>query len=241
MFGQARMAWQPRGTSRRPWRGTKSASATIWSCTSSMGSSSRRSRRARACADLFVSARSSAGSQRPHQHVCFVCTAAGAAAVSSAHQESSCGLDPGRVGSASCGTCACCVPTSFLGHAGRGQAAEPLTWHGPGASRATLSRAEAPQAFSPFNVVAWHGNYAPYKYDLARFCPLNAVAFDHPDPSVFTVLTCPSAVPGARSAGPATRRPAARAAGCGEVLCPCWRAALLASRCLCCGYSRSHH
>lgn len=53
------------------------------------------------------------------------------------------------------------------------------------------------QAFSPFNVVAWHGNYAPYKYDLARFCPLNSVAFDHPDPSVFTVLTCPSAVPGA--------------------------------------------
>ena len=46
-------------------------------------------------------------------------------------------------------------------------------------------------------MVAWHGNYAPYKYDLARFCPLNAVAFDHPDPSVFTVLTCPSAVPGA--------------------------------------------
>lgn len=56
-----------------------------------------------------------------------------------------------------------------------------------------------PQAFSPFNVVAWHGNYAPYKYDLARFCPLNAVAFDHPDPSVFTVLTCPSAIPGAVS------------------------------------------
>ena len=46
-------------------------------------------------------------------------------------------------------------------------------------------------------MVAWHGNYAPYKYDLARFCPLNAVAFDHPDPSVFTVLTCASAVPGA--------------------------------------------
>jgi hypothetical protein len=35
----------------------------------------------------------------------------------------------------------------------------------------------ATQAFSPFNVVAWHGNLAPYKYDLARFCPLNAVAF----------------------------------------------------------------
>jgi hypothetical protein len=33
------------------------------------------------------------------------------------------------------------------------------------------------QTFSPFNVVAWHGNYAPYKYDLARFCPVNAVSF----------------------------------------------------------------
>ncbi|KAL6770098.1 hypothetical protein ACKKBG_A33590 [Auxenochlorella protothecoides x Auxenochlorella symbiontica] len=54
----------------------------------------------------------------------------------------------------------------------------------------------ADQNFSPYNVVAWHGNYAPYKYDLSRFCPMNAVAFDHPDPSIFTVLTCPSAIPG---------------------------------------------
>ncbi|KAG1652959.1 hypothetical protein FOA52_008495 [Chlamydomonas sp. UWO 241] len=52
------------------------------------------------------------------------------------------------------------------------------------------------QAFSPFNVVAWHGNYVPYKYDLNRFCPINAVAFDHPDPSIFTVLTAPSPIPG---------------------------------------------
>jgi homogentisate 1,2-dioxygenase len=52
------------------------------------------------------------------------------------------------------------------------------------------------QSFSPFNVVAWHGNYAPYKYDLARFCPMNAVAYDHPDPSIFTVLTVPSGTPG---------------------------------------------
>ena len=50
---------------------------------------------------------------------------------------------------------------------------------------------EAEQSFSPFNVVAWHGNYVPYRYDLAKFCPVNAVAFDHPDPSIFTVLTCP--------------------------------------------------
>ena len=50
----------------------------------------------------------------------------------------------------------------------------------------------ARQSFSPFNVVAWHGNYVPYKYDLSRFCPMNSVAFDHPDPSIFTVLTVPS-------------------------------------------------
>ncbi|GAB4820865.1 hypothetical protein N2152v2_007911 [Parachlorella kessleri] len=54
----------------------------------------------------------------------------------------------------------------------------------------------AEQSFSPFNVVAWHGNYTPYKYDLSKFCPVNAVSFDHPDPSIFTVLTCPSPIPG---------------------------------------------
>ncbi|CAK0749149.1 hypothetical protein CVIRNUC_001888 [Coccomyxa viridis] len=59
---------------------------------------------------------------------------------------------------------------------------------------------EARQDFSPFNVVAWHGNYAPYKYDLARFCPVNTVAFDHADPSIFTVLTCPSHIPGTATA-----------------------------------------
>ncbi len=45
---------------------------------------------------------------------------------------------------------------------------------------------------SPLDVVAWHGNYAPYKYDLKTFAPINAVLFDHPDPSIFTVLTAPS-------------------------------------------------
>jgi homogentisate 1,2-dioxygenase len=45
---------------------------------------------------------------------------------------------------------------------------------------------------SPLNVVAWHGNYAPYKYDLSRFNTINTVSFDHPDPSIFTVLTSPS-------------------------------------------------
>jgi hypothetical protein len=45
---------------------------------------------------------------------------------------------------------------------------------------------------SPLDVVAWHGNYAPYKYDLARFNTLGSVSFDHPDPSIFTVLSSPS-------------------------------------------------
>jgi homogentisate 1,2-dioxygenase len=49
---------------------------------------------------------------------------------------------------------------------------------------------------SPLDVVAWHGNYAPYKYDLRNYCPVGAVLFDHPDPSIFTVLTAPSGSPG---------------------------------------------
>ena len=47
-------------------------------------------------------------------------------------------------------------------------------------------------AQSPLDVVAWHGNYAPYKYDLRNYCPVGAILFDHPDPSIFTVLTAPS-------------------------------------------------
>ena len=49
---------------------------------------------------------------------------------------------------------------------------------------------------SPLDVVAWHGNHAPYKYDLANFNTINTVSFDHPDPSIFTVLTSPSDTPG---------------------------------------------
>lgn len=45
---------------------------------------------------------------------------------------------------------------------------------------------------SPLDVVAWHGNYAPYKYDLNTYSPVGAILFDHPDPSIFTVLTAPS-------------------------------------------------
>ncbi|GKZ01272.1 hypothetical protein MPSEU_001078200 [Mayamaea pseudoterrestris] len=45
---------------------------------------------------------------------------------------------------------------------------------------------------SPFNVAAWHGNFLPYKYNLQRFCAMNSVTYDHPDPSIYTVLTYPS-------------------------------------------------
>jgi homogentisate 1,2-dioxygenase len=49
---------------------------------------------------------------------------------------------------------------------------------------------------SPLDVVAWHGNYAPYKYNLRHFSPVGAILFDHPDPSIFTVLTAPSETAG---------------------------------------------
>jgi homogentisate 1,2-dioxygenase len=49
---------------------------------------------------------------------------------------------------------------------------------------------------SPLDVVAWHGNYTPYKYNLAAFNAMNSVSFDHADPSIFTVLTSPSGIPG---------------------------------------------
>ncbi|MAZ02477.1 MAG: homogentisate 1,2-dioxygenase [Sneathiella sp.] len=49
---------------------------------------------------------------------------------------------------------------------------------------------------SPLDVVAWHGNYAPVKYDLRQFNTIGSISFDHPDPSIFTVLTAPSGEPG---------------------------------------------
>ena len=51
---------------------------------------------------------------------------------------------------------------------------------------------ESEFAHSPLDVVAWHGTYVPYKYDLALFMVINTVSFDHADPSIFTVLTSPS-------------------------------------------------
>lgn len=49
---------------------------------------------------------------------------------------------------------------------------------------------------SPFDVVAWHGNLVPLKYDTAHFNTIGSISFDHPDPSIFTVLTSPSDTPG---------------------------------------------
>ena len=54
----------------------------------------------------------------------------------------------------------------------------------------------APIGHSPLDVVGWHGNYAPYRYDLRRFNVIGSISFDHPDPSIFTVLTAPSDTPG---------------------------------------------
>ena len=53
-----------------------------------------------------------------------------------------------------------------------------------------------PLNHSPFDVVAWHGNYAPFKYDLSKFNTIGTVSFDHPDPSIFTVLTSKSETAG---------------------------------------------
>ena len=55
---------------------------------------------------------------------------------------------------------------------------------------------DAQQDHSPFDVVGWHGKYYPYKYDLGRFNTIGSISYDHPDPSIFTVLTAPSPVVG---------------------------------------------
>jgi homogentisate 1,2-dioxygenase len=54
----------------------------------------------------------------------------------------------------------------------------------------------ATQSHSPFNVVAWHGTLAPLRYDTRHFNTIGSISFDHPDPSIFTVLTSPSDTPG---------------------------------------------
>lgn len=55
---------------------------------------------------------------------------------------------------------------------------------------------EVHQKHSPLDVVGWHGNLVPYKYDLSRFMVIGTISFDHPDPSIYTVLTSPSHLPG---------------------------------------------
>jgi homogentisate 1,2-dioxygenase len=55
---------------------------------------------------------------------------------------------------------------------------------------------EAEIDHSPLDVVAWHGTYTPYKYDLTRFNCINTVSYDHPDPSIYCVLAAPSAIAG---------------------------------------------
>lgn len=55
---------------------------------------------------------------------------------------------------------------------------------------------EAEIGYSPLDVVAWWGNYTPYKYDLARFNTIGTISYDHPDPSIYTVLSAPSDTPG---------------------------------------------
>ena len=54
----------------------------------------------------------------------------------------------------------------------------------------------APIGHSPLDVVGWHGNHAPWRYDLRRFNAIGSISYDHPDPSIFTVLTSPSDNPG---------------------------------------------
>ena len=52
------------------------------------------------------------------------------------------------------------------------------------------------QDHSPFDVVAWHGNYVPYRYDLNKYNTMGTISYDHPDPSIFTVLSAQSDEPG---------------------------------------------
>ncbi|MCC6918714.1 MAG: homogentisate 1,2-dioxygenase [Alphaproteobacteria bacterium] len=95
-----------------------------------------------------------------------------------------------------------------LGPLGSNGLANPRDFETPVAAyEATTRQTETIQKFqgrlwvttlghSPLDVVAWHGNHAPYQYDLALFNTIGSISFDHPDPSIFTVLTSPSQIPG---------------------------------------------
>jgi homogentisate 1,2-dioxygenase len=60
----------------------------------------------------------------------------------------------------------------------------------------SLTHTTQSQDHSPYDVVAFHGNYLPWKYDLNKFTVIGSISHDHPDPSIFTVLTCRSDSPG---------------------------------------------
>jgi homogentisate 1,2-dioxygenase len=51
---------------------------------------------------------------------------------------------------------------------------------------------ECKSDYSPFDIVGWRGNYTPYKYNLKNYNTIGSISYDHPDPCIFTVLTCPS-------------------------------------------------
>lgn len=55
---------------------------------------------------------------------------------------------------------------------------------------------ECQSQFSPYDVVGWKGNYTPFKYNLELYNTIGSISFDHPDPSIFTVLTVRSAMEG---------------------------------------------
>lgn len=85
-------------------------------------------------------------------------------------------------------------PRDFLTPAARIEAEAPGGYEVIRKSGGRLWKAR--QRGTPFNVVAWHGNLVPCKYDTTRFMTIGSISFDHPDPSIFTVLTSPSDTPG---------------------------------------------
>ncbi|MGP1283231.1 MAG: homogentisate 1,2-dioxygenase [Parasphingopyxis sp.] len=78
----------------------------------------------------------------------------------------------------------------------------PVAWHEDGDAPTQVIQKFAGRLWklalghSPFDVIAWHGNLAPVKYELSRFNTIGSISFDHPDPSIFTVCTSPSPTSG---------------------------------------------
>lgn len=93
-------------------------------------------------------------------------------------------------------------PVGANGYANQRDFHYPVAWYENKQTPAVLITKFAGEFYqahldhSPLDVVAWVGNSAPYKYDLSRFNVINTVSYDHPDPSIFTVLTSPSETPG---------------------------------------------